>query len=268
MTSRGTKPHLEQEEAPVPQDVVVAAMLNGHDPTIGASRAASGSGPLVVIDPRPLTRQSLVEMLARGLPDHTIVAVSNCEELLNGAAKSGPGPGVILLNTGPGGADGTRAQDTLQWLALRLASVPLIVLSANDDAEEASELLASGVRGYLPTSANPEVAFAAVRLVYAGGTYIPAHLFQKIVCREAPRPLPQTVRRVDQPAVADLTPREGMVAALLRDGKPNKVIAAELKMQESTVKVHVRNIMRKLRARNRTQAALAASHLFARRADR
>jgi DNA-binding NarL/FixJ family response regulator len=268
MTSRGMKPHLEQEEAPVPQDVAVAAIFNGHDPTVGASRAASASGALVVIDPRPLTRQSLAEMLARGLPDHTIVAVSNCEELMNDSAKSDPRPGVIVLNTGPGGVDGTWAQDALQSLTLRLASVPLIVLSANDDVEEASQLLASGVRGYLPTSANPDIAFAAVRLVYAGGTYIPEHLFQKIVHRDAPRPSPYSIRRVDQPAVADLTPREGMVAALLRDGKPNKVIATELKMQESTVKVHVRNIMRKLRARNRTQAALAASNMLARRADR
>ncbi|MBV8457986.1 MAG: response regulator transcription factor [Acetobacteraceae bacterium] len=262
------KPHLEEERASVSQDAAVAAILNGYDTSLAGSRATSGSGPLVVIDPRPLTRQSLVEMLARGLPDHTIVAVSGCDELLNSCAKTGPGPGVIILNTGPGGVHGAWAQDTLQWLTLRLASVPLIVLSANDDAEEASELLASGVRGYLPTSANPEIAFAAVRLVYAGGTYIPEHLFRKIVHREAPRPSPHTIRRVDLPTVADLTPREGMVAALLRDGKPNKVIAAELKMQESTVKVHVRNIMRKLRARNRTQAALAASNMFGRRADR
>lgn len=204
----------------------------------------------------------------RGLPDYTIVAISSCQELLNGAEKSGTGPGLILVNAGPGGVNGAWAQDALQWLTLRFASVPVVVLSEAEDAEEVSDLLASGVRGYFPTSANPEVAFAAVRLVYAGGTYIPAHLFQKIVGREAPRLSTQSVRRADLPAVADLTPREAMVAALLRDGKPNKVIAAELKMQESTVKVHVRNIMRKLRARNRTQAALAASHMFARRTDR
>jgi DNA-binding NarL/FixJ family response regulator len=267
MTSRGVKQVYPFEEAPVPQNVAVAAMSDAHHPPADA-KPANGSGPLVVIDPRPLTRHSLVEMLVRGLPDHSIAAVSSCEELLNGPAKSSPEPGMVLLSVGPGGVDGAWAQNALQLLTLRLASVPVVVLSEADDAEEASDLLASGVRGYLPTSADPEIAFAAVRLVYAGGTYVPAHLFRRIVRHEAPRPLTQGIRRVDLPAVADLTPREAMVAALLRDGKPNKIIAAELNMQESTVKVHVRNIMRKLRARNRTQAALAASHLFTRRADR
>ncbi len=267
MTDRGMKQIRPFEETPVPQNVAGAAMSGAQGPPADA-KPANGSGPLVVIDPRPLTRHSLLEMLVRGLPDHTIAAVSSCEELLNGAARSSPEPGMILLSTGPGGVDGAWAQNALQLLTLRLASVPVIVLSEADDPDEASELLASGVRGYLPTSANPEIAFAAVRLVYAGGTYVPAHLFRKMVRHEAHRPVTQGIRRVDLPAVADLTPREAMVAALLRDGKPNKVIAAELKMQESTVKVHVRNIMRKLRARNRTQAALAATHLFTRRPER
>ena len=52
------------------------------------------------------------------------------------------------------------------------------------------------------------------------------------------------------------------MVALLREGKPNKLIAAQLKMQESTVKVHVRNILKKLRVTNRTHAAFVASRMF------
>ena len=58
-----------------------------------------------------------------------------------------------------------------------------------------------------------------------------------------------------------LTPSEQRVLELLRDGKPNKVIARELDIEETTVKVHVRRILKKLNAANRTQAALVAQHM-------
>jgi DNA-binding NarL/FixJ family response regulator len=58
-----------------------------------------------------------------------------------------------------------------------------------------------------------------------------------------------------------LTPSEQRVLELLREGKPNKVIARELDIEETTVKVHVRRIMKKLNAANRTQAALVAQQM-------
>src|SRR5258706_3476658 len=65
----------------------------------------------------------------------------------------------------------------------------------------------------------------------------------------------------------DLTPRELSVIDLLREGRPNKLIARELEMQESTVKVHVRNILKKLNARNRTHAAFVANRLLGKDAE-
>jgi DNA-binding NarL/FixJ family response regulator len=65
----------------------------------------------------------------------------------------------------------------------------------------------------------------------------------------------------------DLTPRELSVIDLLREGKPNKLIAVQLDMQESTVKVHVSNILKKLNAANRTHAAFVANRLFGQEAE-
>ena len=65
----------------------------------------------------------------------------------------------------------------------------------------------------------------------------------------------------------DLTPRELSVIDLLREGKPNKLIAARLDMQESTVKVHVRNILKKLNATNRTHAAFVANRILGKNAE-
>jgi DNA-binding NarL/FixJ family response regulator len=211
----------------------------------------AASSLLVVVDPRPLTRQSLAEMLGRTLSDFNVVAVSSCDELMSGTGRPGLKPGLILLNPSLGGAGGEWTHNALKWLKRWLPTVPVIVLSDRDAPEELDNLLDLGVRGYLPPSAEPAVVFAAVRLVHAGGTCIPIHLLG-----EARR----AVHR--HRGMHGLTEREMSVVKFLGDGAPNKVIATALGMQEGTVKVHIRSIMRKLRVANRTQVALIARQLF------
>jgi DNA-binding NarL/FixJ family response regulator len=116
-----------------------------------------------------------------------------------------------------------------------------------------------GVRGYIPTSVEWEVAVAALRLISAGGIFVPADAFRSTAAKLDDQPEGQRQRRSDG---RDLTPRELSVIDLLREGKPNKVIAARLDMQENTVKVHVRNILKKLNAANRTHAAIVANRLL------
>ena len=150
-------------------------------------------------------------------------------------------------------------QDELELAKLRLPDVPVIMLSDRDDADEVVKALACGVRGYIPTSIGCEVAIAVLDLISAGGTYIPAHT------------LDATHTEVDgaiddEPSNLsdglDLTHRELAVMHQLREGKSNKLIATALNMQESTVKVHVRNIFKKLHVANRTQAASIGNRLL------
>lgn len=132
---------------------------------------AVASSLLVIVDPRPLTRQSLGEMLGRTLSDFNVIAVSSCDELMSGTGRPGLKPGLILLNPSLGGAGGEWTRNALKWLKRWLPTVPVIVLSDRDAPEELDELLDLGVRGYLPPSAEPAVVFAAVRLVHAGYMY-------------------------------------------------------------------------------------------------
>jgi DNA-binding NarL/FixJ family response regulator len=93
------------------------------------------------------------------------------------------------------------------------------------------------------------VAVEAIRLVLAGGTYIPTEALMTLA------------RAQQQPANSShnhLTVREEQILALLRHGKQNKQIAYELSLSEGTVKVHVHNIMRKFGVSNRTQILAAA----------
>ncbi|WP_158930726.1 response regulator transcription factor, partial [Acidisphaera sp. S103] len=126
-------------------------------------------------------------------------------------------------------------------------TTPVMIFSDADRAQHQTMIrstLESGARGFVPTqTAGVSLIWAAINLVNAGGTFVPADLMLTVNRDHAP------VRR------SQLTSRQSAVFTQLRLGKANKIIAYELGMCESTVKVHVRNIMRKLGATNRTQAA-------------
>jgi DNA-binding NarL/FixJ family response regulator len=214
---------------------------------------------LAFIDPKPLTRHSILETLTRELPDYMIVAAASCEELLK--MKGGrPGcPDLLVIHTRSSQLTDAWVQDTLELVRRHLAGTSVVLLSDRDDVDDVARALTFGVRGYIPTSAEVKVVFAALQLVNAGGIFVPAHAL-----RSAPvKPDIGFDRKQRQlPEEIALTPREHSVVALLREGKPNKLIAAELKLQESTVKVHVRNIFKKLRVANRTHAAFVANRVL------
>jgi DNA-binding NarL/FixJ family response regulator len=96
-----------------------------------------------------------------------------------------------------------------------------------------------------------EIAIEVMRFVLAGGTYVPPDCL--LVTDQPGLPASTTVSRV-----SILTSRELSVVRAIQQGKSNKVIAHELNMCPSTVKVHVRNVMRKMNAKNRTDVAMKA----------
>jgi DNA-binding NarL/FixJ family response regulator len=138
------------------------------------------------------------------------------------------------------------------------------MLADRDDVDEVNRALTHGVRGYIPTSVECGVAVAALRLVSAGGIFVPAGALRSTAAKPDDQPEGERQRRSDG---LDLTPRELSVIDLLREGRPNKLIARQLDMQESTVKVHVRNILKKLNAANRTHAAFVANRLLGQDAE-
>lgn len=128
-------------------------------------------------------------------------------------------------------------------------ALPLVVLSATEDAGLVRELIALGVCGFVPKSDAAAVMLQAIRLILAGGTYAPLRLLS-----QAPAGETDNV----SPGGPSLTPRQVEVLRLLARGQPNKMIARELGLSEATVKVHLLAIFRVLQARNRTEAVVAA----------
>ncbi|SHE99495.1 DNA-binding response regulator, NarL/FixJ family, contains REC and HTH domains [Kaistia soli DSM 19436] len=132
---------------------------------------------------------------------------------------------------------------------------PIILISDDEDPNTILRSLDFGVSGYIPSSVGLDVAFEAMRLVVAGGVFVPANsllAYRQSVQKENIPPAPQK---------SPFTARQDAVVQLLRLGKSNKAIAAELNMRESTVKVHIRNVMKIMRAKNRTEIAVRTKYL-------
>lgn len=130
----------------------------------------------------------------------------------------------------------------------------VIVVSDIEEPAAVVAALSKGARGYISHSSSLEVAVAAIRLVRAGGTFVPAGSL-----KASPEPARPVESTGEDTAFTD---RQREVILRLRQGESNKVIAYNLGMGECTVKVHVRNIMKKIRARNRTEIAYLTNHMF------
>lgn len=140
---------------------------------------------------------------------------------------------------------------------------PIVLLSdtsESDGIDVIRSVLRSGANGFVCTrTSSLSMALAALLFVQAGGTFAPLEL---LLSEEAVTEVSR-----EQTSVERLTTRQMNVLAQVRQGKANKTIARDLGMSESAVKVHIRSIMRKMGAANRTQAAFAAFGALDRRHD-
>ena len=115
-------------------------------------------------------------MLATTFPDNVIIAAASCKKLPDTLRGASDWLHFFIVYIRSAGVTEGWVQDELQLVRLRFPDARVIMLSDRDDSEEVGKALSLGVRGYIPTSIGCEVAFAALGLIYAGGTYVPAHM--------------------------------------------------------------------------------------------
>lgn len=162
---------------------------------------------------------------------------------------------VLILDGHPGDE---ASMALLQRLVEAAGRSPIIVVGDSDDLDEIVRVMKAGARGYISTGMSLDVAVEAIRLVRAGGQFLPA---QSVLEGGVKTEVSTGCEKTDA-LHRMFTTRQAAVVEALRKGMANKIIAYELNMQESTVKVHVRNIMKKLKARNRTEVAYLANQLL------
>jgi DNA-binding NarL/FixJ family response regulator len=208
--------------------------------------------PIVLIDRQPLTRHCLSRWLQDGSPDLHVVSVGSPADLLD-TSRSLSDSHIIIFSIGAASVGDPEVLGKLTLLRPHMSRIPLVLLSDRDNVDEIVEAIEHGVRGYIPTSLEPSEAAAALQCVAAGGTFVPASAMIKLAQERQHRSIRPSEGEASP--FQDLTPRESDVLARLRQGKPNKIIAHELKISESTVKAFVSRILTKLHASNRTEVA-------------
>ena len=207
---------------------------------------------VLYIDRQRLGRDCLSKQLADHLPEWAIESASSIQDLQRNDIHRHQ-TSLVVLNTHGASVDSAEVATEMAMIAERAPGSPLVILSDLDDATQVLLANRLGARGYLPASLPLPQAIGAIRLVSEGGTYIPTCILLAPSLSQPAAPSRPTDGTGNQ---IEFSRRQQQVLGLLQRGKQNKIIAHELGMCESTVKVHIRHIMRKLKARNRTQVVL------------
>ena len=207
----------------------------------------------LLVDDHAFLRDALALLMAQEFPFMTLLqagALAPARQLL----LAHPDVQLVLLDLSLPDGHGL---DLLPQLRAATGAT-LVVMSADDSSETILAAIQAGAAGYIPKTLESARMLDALRVVMAGGVYLPPKLLA------APRQLPPqgpAAPGARAPADLGLSPRQGEVLRMLIEGKPNKLISRELEMSESTVKTHLAAIFRKLDANSRTQAVVAAARL-------
>lgn len=211
------------------------------------------SGYVIYLDSRSLTRECIGNLLKVRLKDLEIKTISSCsarksDELDLSRVRA------VIINSGAERISSSVVSELVDEAATHFPDTPRILLSDHEDLDSISQAFALGIKGYIPTSLTSLAVAAVVRLVCVGGSFAPtAALLQQS------RP-PATASHADvisqgaDGATVHFTQRQMEILDCLHHGLSNKLIAHRLSMSENTVKVHIRAIMKRLHATNRTQA--------------
>lgn len=216
---------------------------------------------LLLIDDHPLIHVALRALLADFDPPVELLGAdggAQAEALLDGAAL----PDLLMLDLELDGEDDGFA--LLDRLRARHPGLPIVCLSGSNQMADVIRAIDQGAMGFIPKHVAPEEFKQALLLVVSGGIYVPPMRMGKAEMPATPAsPAAVELAAAPPPPLErlGLTPRQQEVLQGLLQGKPNKLIAAELSISGDTVKDHVAAIFRALGVNSRTQAVLAVGQM-------
>lgn len=204
---------------------------------------------VLLVDDHTLFRSGVRSLLQRH-PEFTVVgeAADGVEGIKRAQQLR---PQVVLLDLNMPGMSGL---ETLQLMLQDCPDSAVVMLTVSEDAQDLAAALRAGASGYLLKNIDTDALVRSIRRAADGQTVVAEAMTAKLVAQLQGGPQ-------GAPNASDLdklTPREREVIAGLARGESNKIIARNLDLSESTVKIHVQNVLKKLKLNSRVQAAVFA----------
>ncbi len=194
---------------------------------------------VLIVDDHPIVHQTLGIAVGAVLPEarqHVAFNLTEALEIAEGLAKDS----LVLLDLGlPEGS----GMDVLKRFRSAFPQMVVVVVSATESSVLVAAALKTGAAGYIPKTSSPNLIIAALKVIVAGGTYIP------------PQILP------DVAEVPTLTGRQIEVLMLITKGASNRDIAQALGIADNTAKQHTHAVFQALNVNTRAQAIIAAARL-------
>ncbi len=206
---------------------------------------------LVIADDHPLFRGALREAVSGLLERVDITEAGTFDEVAKLLEKGSDYDLVLLDLTMPG----MRGFSGLMYMRAQYPSVPVIIVSANDDPSVIRRCMEFGASGFIPKTLGVDEMRNAISRILGGGVWTPPDVDLRAGSTS------ETAEMMAR--MATLTPQQVRVLMMLSEGLLNKQIAYQLDVSEATVKAHVSAILQKLGVESRTQAVIAASKIEA-----
>ncbi len=198
-----------------------------------------------LIDSNRLFREGL-KRLFQGTAFTVVGEASTPTESASGMQASGVQPGLILMDVS------TITEQEISALRAQAPEARIVMLSADLNTALLSDALRAGVQGYLVKDISSEALMQSLQLVLLGEKVFPTNLAELLLSGMRATVVPEPSDR------KGLSGREKQILRCLLNGNSNKMIANHLSITEATVKVHLKSLLRKINATNRTQAAIWA----------
>jgi DNA-binding NarL/FixJ family response regulator len=208
---------------------------------------------ILLVDDHVFIREALRAVVTELLPDADVLEASNGRQALRMVEEHEEDMHLVLLDLRLPDRDGMAI---LTELRQRFAAVSVVILSAHSERDLVLRALDLGAFGFIPKSAPREVIVNALRLVVAGGVYVPLEALALSSGKSASIPV-----KKGSPSDFGLTDRQLEVLAYMMQGKSNKWICRTLNVAEPTVKHHVTAVLKALDVSNRTEAVVAVTAL-------
>jgi DNA-binding NarL/FixJ family response regulator len=210
----------------------------------------------LVVDDHALIREAMRSVLKELCGDAMVLEAASAGQAAD-LIERHPDLALVLLDLKLPDRDGI---EMLAEVREHYPAISVVMLSAFNDRDNVVRALDNGALGFIPKTDSREVLLGALRLILAGGTYIPPEILARRTAVATAADTPPPHKR-PSPAELGLTERQVEVLALMMQGKSNKLICRALDLAEPTVKNHVSAILKALEVTNRTEAVLAVAAL-------